>query len=106
MNRKQRRAASKADRSAPPAGDDPHVARELAVAIDHLRAGRLSEAAAAHRRVLAVAPGHGVSLHHLGLIEHRRGNHPQAAALVRQCLAAKPGHADAWSDLSAILRET
>jgi protein O-GlcNAc transferase len=105
MNRKQRRAAFKHERSALPPGDDPRLEPVLAAAVEHLRAGRLDEAAAAHRRVLAVAPGHAVSLHHLGLIEHKRGNHEQAANLVRQCLTGKVEDADAWSNLSVILRE-
>jgi len=105
MNRKQRRAASRRDRSGSPPGGDPRSARELAVAVEHLRAGRLCEAAAAHRRVLAIAPHHAASLHHLGLIEHKLGNNDQGAALIRQCLATQPDHADAWSNLGVILRE-
>jgi protein O-GlcNAc transferase len=105
MNRKQRRAAQKRERSASIGVGDPRLARELASAAEHLRAGRPAEAAAALRRVLAIEPTHAKALHHLGLIEHRLGNNVAAADLIGRCLASKPDHADALSDLSAVLRE-
>ena len=105
MNRKQRRAAHKRERSASTPIGDPRLARELGAAADHLRHGRLPEAAAALRGVLAIDSQHPAALHHLGLIEHRLGNNAAAADLVGRSLSARPDHADALSDLSVILRE-
>ena len=105
MNRKQRRAAQKRERSVSVGVGDPRLARELGSAAEHLRAARPAEAAAALRRVLAIEPNHAKALHHLGLIEHRLGNTTAAADLIRRSLASRPDHADALSDLSAVLRE-
>src|SRR4051812_34162863 len=65
MNRKQRRAAQKHERSASVGAGDPRLARELGSAAEHLRAGKPAEAAAALRRVLAIEPHHAKALHHL-----------------------------------------
>lgn len=105
MNRKQRRAARKIGRPAWQAGGDPRLAADLAAAVEHLQAGRLREARAAHERILAVDPRHAPSLHHLGLIEHKSGNSEKAAVLIGQCLAIQPDYADALANLSAILGE-
>ncbi len=105
MNRQQRRAAQKRERSASTRIGDPRLARELGSAADHLRTGRLTEAAAALRSVLAIDADHAAALHHLGLIEHKLGNNAAAADLIGRSLAARPDHADALSDLSVILRE-
>jgi Flp pilus assembly protein TadD len=88
MNRKQRRAAQKHERSASVGAGDPRLARELGSAAEHLRAGKPAEAAAALRRVLAIEPHHGKALHHLGLIEHRLGNNAAAAILIGRSLAS------------------
>ena len=61
---KQRRAARKVERSAWRSGGDPQLNGELAAAVAHLQASRLPEAAAAHRRILAIDPRHAASLHH------------------------------------------
>ena len=105
MNRKQRRAAQRTGRSGWQAGGDPRLAAALAVAVEHLQAGRLSEARTAHERILAVDPRHAPSLHHLGLIEHKSGNSETAAALIRRCLAIRPDYPDALVNLSAVLGE-
>jgi predicted O-linked N-acetylglucosamine transferase (SPINDLY family)/SAM-dependent methyltransferase len=105
MNRKQRRAARKVNRSASQIGGDPQLVGEFAAAVEHLKAGRLSDAAAAHQRVLQVDPRHAPSLHHLGLIEHKSGNGKRAVELIRQCLSERPGYPDAHLNLSVILGE-
>jgi len=103
MNRKQRRAARKLERSAAHSSTKPQPPRELALALAHMRAGRLPEAAAELRHILATDPQDAPSLHHLGLIEHRLGNHETAADLIRQCLVGNPDNANMLSDLGAVL---
>jgi len=51
------------------------------------RAGRLDEADALYRRILAVEPNHVDSLHYLGLIAHQVGHHDLAVALISKAIA-------------------
>jgi len=76
-----------------------------AVAIDHLKAGRLGEAETLYRRIVASDPEHWRGLHLLGLIAHKQGQHPEALELLKQCLAVKPDLAEAHSDLGVVLKE-
>jgi protein O-GlcNAc transferase len=105
MNRKQRRAARKVNRSGWDASGDPRLAGAFADAVAHLKAGRLSQSAVAHRRVLEIDPHHAPSLHHLGLIEHKSGNGERAVELLRQCLSLQPEYPEALVNLSVILGE-
>ncbi len=105
MNRKHRRAARKQGIPATAPSADPRVAREHAAAAEHLRAGRLGDAAVHLRRVLALEPRHTATLNRLGLIEHRLGNARAAADLMEQSLRVEPNQPDALSNLAAILRE-
>ena len=54
------------------------------------RAGRLKEAEAGYRRVLATQPGDPDALHYLGLIAHQSGRYADAVDLIRQAIAARP----------------
>jgi len=60
----------------------------LRAALQHHDAGRLPEAEALYRRILAKAPGHPHALHLLGLVAHQRGRNEQAAELIEQAIAA------------------
>jgi Flp pilus assembly protein TadD len=81
MNRKQRRAAVKlgqtsGNASATLPGETPMaIAEVLGEGIRHHQAGRLSEAEARYRRVLAVQPYHADALHLLGVVAHQVKRH-------------------------------
>jgi Flp pilus assembly protein TadD len=60
----------------PPA--DAHL---LAVGLQHHQAGRLAEAEACYRRVLAAHPDHADPLHLLGIIAGQTGRHDLAVEL-------------------------
>ncbi|MFQ5936832.1 MAG: tetratricopeptide repeat protein [Acidiferrobacterales bacterium] len=63
---------------------------ELDEALEHHRAGRLQEAEALYRRVLAREPDHADALHLLGVIAHQVGQHENAVALIEQAVARNP----------------
>jgi len=48
------------------------------------RAGKLAEAAAAHRALLAREPGHLQAKHYLGVLAHQAGRSEDAIALIRE----------------------
>jgi predicted O-linked N-acetylglucosamine transferase (SPINDLY family) len=76
----------------------------LVLALEYFRAGRHREAEEIYTEVLAAEPDHSLSLHHLGLIAHRRGDNETAADLLCRAVAAKPDYAEALSNLGAIHR--
>src|SRR5256885_3297947 len=80
------------------AGEDPpvSVSGELDAALQHHQAGRLSEAEAAYRGMLAVDPDKIDALHFLGVISHQRGEHERAAELISRALARNPVVAPAY----------
>ena len=95
MNRKQRRAHGKTQ----PAG-----VQELFDAAGQChRQGRLTEAAALYRRVLARDPQHADSLHRLGVLAHQDGRHAEAAELLRAAIAQSPRAASYHSHLGLVL---
>lgn len=58
----------------------------LQLAIGHHRAGRLAEAEAHYRAVLAGEPAHRDALHLWGLVCHQRGDHSQAIRLIEEAI--------------------
>ena len=62
----------------------------FALALTHHQAGRLDEAAAIYRALLATAPQHPDALHLLGLIENRQGRSHTAVDFIRQAIALRP----------------
>lgn len=75
----------------------------LAMAEAQLAAGRLAEAEAACRGVLATQPRHPQALHLLGGIALRRGLADEAIDLYRQATAAAPRHPALLTSLAAAL---
>lgn len=75
----------------------------LQEAIAHHRAGRLSQAAAMYRQILAREPEHADALHLLGLVAHQSGNHEQALALIGDALRLRPEAAAYHNDLGEAL---
>lgn len=75
----------------------------LAAAAQHQAAGRLGEAAALCKRILAVAPKHPATLHLLGLIEHRAGRSKAGADLISKAVAINPSDVAAQNNLGLVL---
>ena len=60
------------------------------MALHHHEAGRLADAEALYRQILAVQPNHGDALHLLGVIAYQVYRNDMAADLIRQAIAARP----------------
>ncbi|HEY8193579.1 MAG TPA: tetratricopeptide repeat protein [Hyphomicrobium sp.] len=102
MNRRERRRANS---SAAPQQVDPVIARDFRDAVEYLQAGEWRNSELAHRRVLAKVPHHAPSLHHLGLIAHKRDAGIEAVDYIRRSLASNPRYHQAWLNLAIILGE-
>lgn len=105
MNRRQRRLAQSKSGAPQAHGGESHLAHDFREAVAHLQQGRLQQSEEAHRRVLAKAPRHAPSLHHLGLIAFKRNARPEAVDYIRQSLAIDPDAHQAWLNLAVILGE-
>ena len=77
-------------------------AEQLSVAMDHHRAGRLTEAERLYRGVCAADPSNARAFHLLGVVAHQLG-HRDAADLVGRALALAPDVAEAHNDRGVIL---
>lgn len=65
-------------------------AQTLQFATQEIRAGRLANAEALLRPVLAAQPGHAAALHLLGVAAQQAGRAEEAVRLLRQAIAANP----------------
>jgi Flp pilus assembly protein TadD len=83
---------------------DPGDVRSLLLeGLSRHQAGRLSEAEALYRRVLAIDPRQFDGLHLLGLVHFQRGDCMQAIARFDLALAVNPNAAAAWNSRAAAL---
>jgi len=73
-------------------------------ALRHHQAGRLAEAEAIYRQILAVNACDPDCLHLLGMIELQRGNHELAVSMIRQAIANMPDEAAYHSNLGIIFQ--
>ncbi len=71
----------------------------LRSALEHHQAGRLREAEALYRQILASSPDHPDALHMLGLLAHQAGHNEAAVELIGQALRLTPAHAPCHSNL-------
>ncbi len=78
-------------------------ARDLAV--QHHKAGRLSQAENIYQQILQNDPNQSVALHLLGVIAHQKGRNDTSVDLITKALSLKPDLAEAHSNLGAVLRE-
>jgi tetratricopeptide (TPR) repeat protein len=112
MNRKQRRAAAKFGRSSnnPPseisaATAAGSAATELLEAgLGHQQAGRLPQAEACYRQILAVQPGHADALHLLGVVAYQVGRHDVAVELIGQAIKLNGQNPAYFSNLGVALK--
>ena len=86
-------------------GAKPTVAPDLAAAMREHQAGRVAEAAARYRQVLAESPDHVDALHFLGVAEHRLGDSQAALAHLGRALALAPDHPDACNNRGNVYKE-
>jgi len=70
----------------------------------HYRAGRLAEAAAACRAILAVEPRHSDARNLLGAALFSSGNDGEAAEVLKDAIRFDPGHAAALTNLGVVLQ--
>jgi protein O-GlcNAc transferase len=71
----------------------------LEIARQHHVAGRLPEAEAIYRQLLAENPRHADALHLLGVIAHQVGQHDLAIEMISQAIRLNPSAADYHSNL-------
>ncbi len=77
---------------------------EIARALEHQRAGRLTEAEAIYRVLLASAPDSVPVLHQYGLVELERGSLAEAVSLIGRAHALREGDAVIMSNLGEAYR--
>lgn len=75
----------------------------LAKALQAQLAGKLGDAEANYREILAHTPGHPTATHFLGVTLHQLGRSEEGVALVQASLAHPPGHGDWHNTLGNML---
>jgi Tfp pilus assembly protein PilF len=76
----------------------------LGAALEHHRAGRLTEAGQIYRQILAVDARQSDSLHLLGMIEHQSGHHDAAVEMIRRAITIHEKGASYHSNLGTVLQ--
>ena len=77
---------------------------QLETALAHHRQGRLHEAEALYRQVLASEPNQADALHLLGLVAHQTGHSEQAIELIGRAIAARGNVAEFHNNLGEAYR--
>jgi predicted O-linked N-acetylglucosamine transferase (SPINDLY family) len=83
---------------------DMSVEQKLQTGLAHHQAGRVRDAEAAYRQILAERPNHPDALHLLGIIENQSGRPQNAVDLIGRAIAANPNYADYHQSLGLVLR--
>jgi protein O-GlcNAc transferase len=92
-------AASTASATAEAAADQTPVPVLFDSALAHHQAGRLPEAEALYRAILARQPAHGDALHLLGVMAYQTGQHAVAVPMILDALRANPSQPVYYSNL-------
>jgi predicted O-linked N-acetylglucosamine transferase (SPINDLY family) len=74
------------------------------LALQHHMAGRIGEAEAIYRQILAGNPRHAGALHFLGVVAHQVGRNEAAIELIRQSIAIDPGNFASHANLGEAYR--
>ena len=82
---------------------DMTIAEAFEIAVRHHQGGRLTEAEALYRQILAADPTHPDALHLLGVIAHRLGRNEAATDLIKRAIAYNPGNPEFHSSLGMAL---
>jgi protein O-GlcNAc transferase len=80
------------------------IPEALQMGLQHHQAGRLADAEALYRQILAVQPKHADALHFLGVMAHQVGRHDVAVDLIRQAIVFDPNNPGAHSNLGEACR--
>ena len=80
----------------------PDAGALFAAAVSHHRAGRLAEAEALYRQVLACEPEHAAALHFAGLAASQAGRLDEAAGLMLRAVKRQPAFPEAHVNLALI----
>jgi tetratricopeptide (TPR) repeat protein len=99
MNRQQRRAAAKADKSS---NRSPAILIEAG--LRYLQSGQLAEAEKCCCEVLAGEPDHADAFHLLGMIAAKANKYDQAIEFIAQAIRKNPNNADYLSNLGTMLQ--
>jgi protein O-GlcNAc transferase len=75
------------------------------LALQHHMAGRLQEAEALYRQILAQQPKHYGAIHLLGVIAHQTGRLDAAVDLIRLAISLHPDFPEAHANLAGVLNE-
>jgi tetratricopeptide (TPR) repeat protein len=81
------------------------IQEAIQAAVQHHQAGRLGQAEALYRQVLAQQPNHPDALHLLGVIASQSGRHDVALQLIGQAISIDPNRAEFHSNLGLALME-
>jgi len=80
------------------------ISEAFDLAIQHHRAGRLGEAEALYRQILATQPTHTEALHHLGVIAQQVGRHDLAVEWIGKAIVLNPNNPFAHYNLAEACR--
>ena len=80
------------------------IQQTIDLALQHHRAGRLSQAETIYQQILQSDTNHPVALHLLGVIAHQVGKNDKAVNLITRALVIKPDFAEAHSNLGLVLQ--
>jgi protein O-GlcNAc transferase len=83
---------------------DANIDQAFQIAVQHHRSGRLAEAEAIYRQILAQHPNRVEALHLLGMLAAQQGRLDSAIELLRQAIRLKPGFAEAYDMLANALK--
>lgn len=81
------------------------ITQALQTALQHHQTGRLPQAEAGYRMVLALDPGHADALHLLGVLAAQAGRPDQAVDLIRRAIASHPAFPEAYGNLGNALKD-
>lgn len=81
-----------------------NLTETLEAALQSHRTGRLQEAEALYRQILAAIPNHPDALHMLGVLAHQTGNNDAAYELIAHSIALQPKAADAYGNMGLVLQ--
>ncbi|WP_337442751.1 O-linked N-acetylglucosamine transferase, SPINDLY family protein [Chthoniobacter flavus] len=83
---------------------DMTTLQAMQIALQHHQSGRLADAEAIYRQILAVEPRHADALHLLGVIAHQVGQHEGAIELIGEAVQLNPNDAAALCNLGEAYR--